>query len=502
MNWLDRTRLGVLLSSERLVVAAIQGRRVETFVVEAENQAAALRAELDQRGLAPRRVHLGLPRTSATVKPIELPAVEGELDQMVRFELERHLPFPSEEAAFDFLPLPTRQATTGQSVLIAAAERRVVDGALRLAEEARLRPASLTVATHNLLALVAGRRRDTVVWVHGVGADVELLFLAGPALAFSRHLAAPDAKALRAEIQRCASLLRWRGAERLWVSGDVSPEVERALAEFGGAAEPPFTARARRWLDALGDAPRGAGELALATAVGGRVRPLELLPPGLRPRRLSRAQRATVGLAAATVILAVAALLVPGYRESRRLAALEARIAQIEPEVRATERLLAELERKRRVLATIQSIETTTVRPLPVLRELTELLPNDAWLTLLSMDGKGVELTGQAAAAAALIPLLENSPRLERVEFSSPVTRGRDREQFRIRAAWEGGRPLVVAVGSPPGAAAASPAPAGGATSAGPAPRRVPSAPGPAVEPADLEPRRNLEPAPAGGGRR
>ena len=79
------------------------------------------------------------------------------------------------------------------------------------------------------------------------------------------------------------------------------------------------------------------------------------------------------------------------------------------------------------------------MRPLPVLRELTDLLPHDAWLTTLSLDQKGVELTGQAAAASALIPLLENSSRLERVEFASPVTRGRDKEQFRIRAAWEAG---------------------------------------------------------------
>lgn len=440
MNWLERIRLGILVGGDRLVAAAIQGRRVEAFVVEAEQQAAALRAELDQRQLSPRRVWLGLPRTAAIVKPIELPAVDGELDQMVRFELERHLPFPSEDAAFDFLPLPTANAAAGRPVVIAAAERRVVDGALRLAEEARLRPVSLTVAAHNLLGLVAGRRRGTAVWVHAVDADVEVLFLAGPVLAFSRHLSAPDAAALRAEIQRGLALLRWRGVDQVWVSGDTTPELESGLAELGALAQPPYTPRARRLLEALAEAPRGALELALATAAGGRTRPLELLPPALRPRRLTRAQQTTAGLAAATVVLAIAALLVPGYRESRRLAALDARLAQLDPDVRATERLLAELERKRRLLATIESIETDSVRPLPVLRELTELLPNDAWLTMLSMDGKGVELTGQAAAAAALIPLLENSPRLERVEFSSPVTRGRDREQFRIRAAWEGGQ--------------------------------------------------------------
>jgi hypothetical protein len=69
---------------------------------------------------------------------------------------------------------------------------------------------------------------------------------------------------------------------------------------------------------------------------------------------------------------------------------------------------------------------------------------------MLSFDTKGVELTGQAAQASALIPVLENSPLLERVEFASPVTRGRDREQFRIRAAWEVVRPEAAAVGAPP----------------------------------------------------
>src|SRR5581483_6797227 len=132
------------------------------------------------------------------------------------------------------------------------------------------------------------------------------------------------------------------------------------------------------------------------------------------------------------------------------------------------------LERKRALLATIDSVEASSLRPLPVLRELTELLPNDAWVTTISLDPKGVELTGQAAAAAALIPLLENSPRFERVEFASPVTRGRDREQFRIRAAWEGGpgAPALARAGAP--AAVGTPA-----VAAPPRPPRPPVPPPP-----------------------
>jgi len=86
------------------------------------------------------------------------------------------------------------------------------------------------------------------------------------------------------------------------------------------------------------------------------------------------------------------------------------------------------------------------------MRELTERLPQDAWLRTLSMDKQGLEITGQAAAANQLIPLLENSPSLARVEFTAPVTKAGDKEQFRIKAAWKSA--------APPEAAQAAPAPA------------------------------------------
>jgi hypothetical protein len=116
------------------------------------------------------------------------------------------------------------------------------------------------------------------------------------------------------------------------------------------------------------------------------------------------------------------------------------------------------------------------------LRELTEALPNDAWLTTLSLDAKGVELTGAASAASTLIPLLENSPRLERVEFSSPVTRGRDnREQFRIRAAWEAGGAVATTTSAAGAAVPPAAAPPQAAPPAVTAPPAATAPPAPAV---------------------
>ena len=488
---LRRSRLALVLLGDRLVAGAVHGTQFETFSVDAEQPATTLRAELDQRRLGVRTVALGLPRTAVTVKPIELPDVGGELQDMVQFELERHLPFASDDPSFDFVALPAEPAgpsagSAARRVLIAAADRKVVEGALRLAEDARLRPISLTVAAHDLVALVASRQRGHVVWLHRIGDHTTLLFLTAGQLALSRSVPTTDDDALAAEIQRSLAVARWTGIDAVWRSGDgavtESPTAPAPTMCGAPVTAPPYTAHARALLAGVSEPQPGVSQLVLAVAVaaGRRTRRLELLPARLRPRRFTRQQLMAAGALAAAVLLGITALLVPGYRENRRLAVINRRIVELDGPVRAVEQTLQELERKRRLLATIQSLEATTIRPLPVLRDLTELIPTDAWLTTVSLDTKGVELTGQAGSASALIPLLENSPRFERVEFASPVTRGRDKEQFRIRTSWEETAPAPAttsAPNDPKRPAAARP--------------RADQAPG--LEPSQLPPRRPPE---------
>jgi Tfp pilus assembly protein PilN len=504
MMLFNRTRLSVIMLGDKLVIAVLQRGKLQTFVVEADDPLAALRAELEARNLNPRTAAIGLPRAAVTVKPIELPDVAGEVQDMVRFELERHVPFPAEDAPFDFVPIkPTAGGPVGRHVLVLAAERRTVDAALRLVTEARLRPSSITVAAHDLVSLAVLPRKQRSVWVHRVGDEADVLFLSGRTIQLSRHLTSGDDRAVVTEIQHSLALLRSRAVDAIWISGDATVPAGPTASPFAdlGApvTAPVYTSRAARKLGTVLEEPRGARLLAAAVLLAGRERPLDLLPEPLRPRRITRGQILTAANAAVALVLVIVAALAPGHRDRQRLAALNAEISSLDPNVRSVENMLQELERRRKLLATIQSIQSGGVKPMPVLRELTDLLPSDAWLTLLSMDGKGVELTGQAAAASALIPLLENSPRLERVEFASPVTRGRDKEQFRIVAKWEApaapaaAAPPQGAVAAPPGAPAprvGAPAPpAAGRTAPGPAPRR-PAAPGQATPEARPEVRR------------
>jgi Tfp pilus assembly protein PilN len=464
-------RLAVVMLGDRLGVAAIQRDRVETFSVEAENPGAALRAELDARSLPARTVAIGLARSTVTVKPIDLPAVAGSTQDMVKFELERHLPIPADDAAFDFAELPPEpdieNTSEGKRVLIAAADRRLIEAALRVADEAKLRPVSITVAAHNLVALVDTDRQQRVAWLHRNGDTAELLLLHGDMVVFSRSFAAADDETLNTETRRSFAGARWRGCNAIWVSGDGAAAAP--LLDLGvPISDPPWSSRAERRLAQVTE-PRGALELALATASNRGIRALDLIPPAIKPRRFTKQEMLTAGALAATAVLAMAALLVPGFVENRRLARLNGEIARIEPDVRAVERVARELDQKRQLVGVVEKINASALQPLGLLRELTDIVPSDAWVTYLALDAKGVEITGQAGAASNLIPLLENSPRLERVEFASPVTRGRDREQFRIRAAWEPPAAVPVAAAPQPQPPPATPA----AAPPGPRPPRA-----------------------------
>jgi Tfp pilus assembly protein PilN len=342
-------------------------------------------------------------------------------------------------------------------VLVAACERRTVDRALRLLEEARLAPRSLSVACHDLLSLLrSGPKGKRTVWVHGVGDDAELLFLKGPRLHLSRSVPA-DAD-LTDEIRRSLMHLGWEELTGLWVSGDRAQEVLASgqPAGLGAApAPPPLSPSARTAVASLGKSTSGLTVLALAAAFAPRHRPLNLLPAALRPRRLTSGQWVTAANVAAAALLGIALLFGQGYQSQRQLNRLNAAIRSLDPEVKAVERLITDVEKKRQLLATLRTVEESALHPLPLLRELTELIPADAWLTTVSLDTKSVEITGQATAANQLIPLLEGSARLEKVEFASPVTKGRDKEQFRIRASWE--TPPAIAAAAGPAAPPAPP---------------------------------------------
>ena len=438
--------VGLALRDGQVDVVALRERLgtrrlLSAFSVPAdEDTAGSIRRQLLEAGVRARRARVALPRRAVVAKAVELPPVPGaDLRQMVGFELERHLPFPPGEALFDFEVL-AQEAGRPLRVLLVAVERRSQERIRQILRDAGLTPRFVGVGIHSLARLVSdgtGPGR-VVLWLDAT--DAELAVVVRGRVVASRAFPVPEAPeprghAIETEIGRTLSTL---------------PESERTeIAEVvvGGLPPPAFEVEAlpvRVGIDPPADLSGiqdvSLPALAVALHRGDRkTHAANLLPDDLRPRPFPWPLAATAALALLTLAIGAAIPTVSFVRERRALSALDARIARLAPEVQQAERRLAEVERARRELSTLRDFEQQGLHPLPVLRELTDTLPGDAWLTNLSVDRNGLELGGFANAASQLIPLLEASPTLERVEFTSPVTKGRDREQFRLRATWERG---------------------------------------------------------------
>jgi general secretion pathway protein L len=78
--------------------------------------------------------------------------------------------------------------------------------------------------------------------------------------------------------------------------------------------------------------------------------------------------------------------------------------------------------------------------PVPeILKEMTQIIPEKAWIRDFTFSKKGIEIDGYAEAASELIPVLESSPFFNDVVFLSTITKEQDgKEHFRIGMKIEG----------------------------------------------------------------
>jgi general secretion pathway protein L len=164
---------------------------------------------------------------------------------------------------------------------------------------------------------------------------------------------------------------------------------------------------------------------------------INLIPPELRPRRKKSKRKLFIGAGFCLLFCCIAALAVNW--DMSRTAEQEktsATLAKLSREYKIVEAHRADLERNEKIYQSAMEIEKNDAGKLDILRELTEIIPEDAWLTEFSYQdgGREIKLSGYAESASQLLPILEQSGMFENVRFTSPITTDRrlQKEQFRL----------------------------------------------------------------------
>lgn len=133
--------------------------------------------------------------------------------------------------------------------------------------------------------------------------------------------------------------------------------------------------------------------------------------------------------------LAVSALLVVVVQHRQALENLEERTAAARVDASAIRQAIEQSQKAAQQVSEIGRLIRTRLPAAQILEELTSLLPDTAWVTDLRLDGDTIDFTGFAASAAALVPILENSPQFSDASLTSPVVldNAEDKEKFSMR---------------------------------------------------------------------
>lgn len=380
-----------------------------------------------------------LPRREVVVRQIQLPPMgDKERAAAVRFQLDGLHPFGDDDVAFASAPL----ASGAEFTLIASAET-ITEYADRFGE-AGVAVSAFTVAPAAVRAAVRSRwddpprpfliaeLRNDVLDVYGESEGRPLLSAemnlrtASPGLALDRALAD-----LRLEPE--AQPLLVLAGDAPSGSGD---DDEPRPADWAGRELTPAAELLPVPLEASEDFDPAEWLIAFATAIEGACPRLglraNLLPEERRQSDSRWLWAPTAALAALLGLLAVGFAVRPVVQDRIYAAELQTRIDRLEAINLEAEQARGRTAEIRRKTAALEALAKRAESDLRILRELSEVTPNSAWLSQLRIDDDGAQLSGTADRSAPLLRLINQAPSLAEASFTSSLRKTDEGEQFRI----------------------------------------------------------------------
>jgi general secretion pathway protein L len=160
------------------------------------------------------------------------------------------------------------------------------------------------------------------------------------------------------------------------------------------------------------------------------------LARGARSARSLSAHRINLGLGAVAILLAIFCVAMPLWRYSAAIASLDAQIADARRQAEASAGLQKQIDTVSRDQSFLIDRKMASPTVTELLATLTQLLPDDTYLTELDVKGDTVRMIGISGSATALLGAIATSATFRDASFESSITRDAktNRERFDIGA--------------------------------------------------------------------
>jgi Tfp pilus assembly protein PilN len=230
-----------------------------------------------------------------------------------------------------------------------------------------------------------------------------------------------------------------------------SPQVLTMLRNHGSASKELLKSLVKKPVSMLGETDIGLGlpvplDKAPYSAVSSVIGSLTPDAKGqdLLRKGIHKKDETPVALTMILVVLIAAVwlynVIAPLSFETKALEGISGQIALRQEDFKKAEALKEEIKTLSSEISVIRDFKEDSTMTLDVLKELTSLIPPNAWFTRVRIDGTKVEINGYAGSATELLPKLESSKYFSKVEFASPTVRDAkmDSDRFRIKMEIEG----------------------------------------------------------------
>ncbi|CAI8834887.1 PilN domain-containing protein [Methylocaldum szegediense] len=161
-------------------------------------------------------------------------------------------------------------------------------------------------------------------------------------------------------------------------------------------------------VDVVGNAPLGA---------------YDLLPETYRPPKNPWPHRINLALTTVIVLLVVTLAVLPIWTNRSLALELEQEVRKVSKTAKEVEALRQQVEDLVHQTRFLQQKKRTEPAMVDILKELTDVMPDQTWLNGLQYRDHRLVIQGQSPSASALIGLIEASPFFRNTSFVSPVTR-------------------------------------------------------------------------------
>ncbi len=436
-----------------------------------------VREYISRHGINVNKVFVSVPDRWAITKFIDIPSMKGKgknaLANLMKFEIERHIPFEIDDVAYDFLVMDKKDMK--ESVVFVAVQEDKIALIKDYLGELSIQPHAITLSSFAVLnsielskvsvggwqdiigivrrSDVLGKRNETnvSVYIDKTHASVAIIrdTLCIKMRSFAFDVSQPlepfliEISRYLAEVQHTLSLEYFN---KLLLSGDLSSaealsdEVDKKIKA---------DAMTVNQVENISGRLQGVDINGLSSSIGACFAGLGIgtyninLLPHKTDYEIRRIAPMTTKLFLVLIlILLVGIFSTEAVKQKRFLKSLDETFKNNEPEARALEQLLSDigsLEKQKDLLHTLKDNEIS----LEILAELSAIMPGDSWVTNLNYEGIDINdkkgsgeliINGYAASSSTLIPLLEDSPFFEKVEFVGPIKKTRDKEQFKLSA--------------------------------------------------------------------